>query len=69
MWSVKVRKVGNSNVITLPKELAAEGWLPGCRVLVSEENGIARLTLLAPRADHTLRDALLRDTDEEGGQG
>jgi antitoxin component of MazEF toxin-antitoxin module len=36
---VKVRRVGNSNVISLPKELEARGYVPGTSVLVEELPG------------------------------
>jgi antitoxin component of MazEF toxin-antitoxin module len=32
----KVRRVGNSNVISLPRELEASGYVPGTSVLVEE---------------------------------
>jgi antitoxin component of MazEF toxin-antitoxin module len=34
MQIVKVRRVGNSNVISLPKELEAAGYVPGASVAV-----------------------------------
>ena len=34
MHIVKVRRVGNSNVITLPKELEASGYVAGTSVLI-----------------------------------
>ena len=37
MKVVKVRRVGNSNVISLPKELEASGYTPGSSVLVEEQ--------------------------------
>lgn len=36
MKIVKVRRVGNSNVVSLPRELEASGYLPGTSVLVEE---------------------------------
>jgi antitoxin component of MazEF toxin-antitoxin module len=36
MKIVKVRRVGNSNVISLPRELEASGYVPGTSVLVEE---------------------------------
>lgn len=36
MKVVKVRRVGNSNVISIPKELEAIGYTPGSSVLVEE---------------------------------
>lgn len=34
MKVVKVRRVGNSNVVSLPRELEAQGYVPGTSVLV-----------------------------------
>jgi antitoxin component of MazEF toxin-antitoxin module len=36
MKVVKVRRVGNSNVVSLPRELEASGYVPGSSVLVEE---------------------------------
>jgi len=36
---VKIRRVGNSNVVTLPRELEASGYEPGTSVLVEEIDG------------------------------
>lgn len=36
MKVVKVRRVGNSNVVSIPKELEASGYTPGSSVLVEE---------------------------------
>jgi antitoxin component of MazEF toxin-antitoxin module len=36
MKVVKVRRVGNSNVISIPRELEAHGYAPGTSVLVEE---------------------------------
>jgi antitoxin component of MazEF toxin-antitoxin module len=36
MKIVKVRRVGNSNVVSLPRELEASGYVPGTLVLVEE---------------------------------
>ena len=33
---VKIRRVGNSNVISLPRELEQRGYSPGTAVLVQE---------------------------------
>ncbi len=44
MRVVKVRRVGNSNVVTLPRELEARGYEPGTSVLVEElEDGELRI--------------------------
>lgn len=38
MKIVKVRRVGNSNVVSIPRELEAHGYAPGTSVLVEELN-------------------------------
>jgi antitoxin component of MazEF toxin-antitoxin module len=44
MKIVKIRRVGNSNVVSLPRELEASGYLPGASVLVDElPNGELRI--------------------------
>jgi antitoxin component of MazEF toxin-antitoxin module len=39
MKVVKVRRVGNSNVVSLPRELEALGYEPGTSVLIEELDG------------------------------
>jgi hypothetical protein len=39
MKIVKVRRVGNSNVISIPREFEAQGYGPGSSVLVEEMPG------------------------------
>jgi antitoxin component of MazEF toxin-antitoxin module len=36
MKIVKVRRVGNSNVVSIPREFEASGYTPGSSVLVQE---------------------------------
>jgi virulence-associated protein VagC len=36
MKVVKVRRVGNSNVVSLPREFEARGYRPGASVLIDE---------------------------------
>lgn len=36
MKIVKVRRVGNSNVVSIPREFEASGYTPGSSVLVEE---------------------------------
>jgi antitoxin component of MazEF toxin-antitoxin module len=36
MKVVKIRRVGNSNVISIPREFEARGYAPGSSVLVEE---------------------------------
>jgi antitoxin component of MazEF toxin-antitoxin module len=44
MKIVKVRRVGNSNVVSIPREFEALGYTPGCSVLVEElANGELRI--------------------------
>jgi antitoxin component of MazEF toxin-antitoxin module len=39
MKVVKVRRVGNSNVISIPREFETQGYAPGSSVLVEELPG------------------------------
>jgi antitoxin component of MazEF toxin-antitoxin module len=39
MKVVKVRRVGNSNVVSIPRELESRGYAPGTSVLVEELEG------------------------------
>jgi len=39
MKIVKVRRVGNSNVVSIPREFEAQGFVPGSSVLVEELPG------------------------------
>jgi antitoxin component of MazEF toxin-antitoxin module len=44
MKVVKVRRVGNSNVVSIPRELETRGFAPGTSVLVEElESGELRI--------------------------
>jgi antitoxin component of MazEF toxin-antitoxin module len=45
MKIVKVRRVGNSNVVSIPREFEASGYTPGSSVLV-EELGDGELRIL-----------------------
>jgi antitoxin component of MazEF toxin-antitoxin module len=36
---VKVRRVGNSNVVSIPREFEASGYSPGASVLIEELEG------------------------------
>jgi antitoxin component of MazEF toxin-antitoxin module len=41
---VKIRRVGNSNVVSIPRELEKSGYAPGASVLVAElANGELRV--------------------------
>lgn len=39
MRIVKVRRVGNSNVVSIPRDLEARGYAPGASVLIDELEG------------------------------
>jgi antitoxin component of MazEF toxin-antitoxin module len=39
MKIVKVRRVGNSNVVSIPREFEASGYTPGSSVLVEDLGG------------------------------
>lgn len=39
MKIVKVRRVGNSNVVSIPREFESHGYAPGTSVLVEELDG------------------------------
>ena len=39
MKIVKIRRVGNSNVVSIPREFEAQGFTPGSSVLVEELPG------------------------------
>ena len=44
MKIVRVRRVGNSNVVSIPREFEAHGYAPGTSVLVEElESGELRI--------------------------
>ena len=44
MKIVKVRRVGNSNVVSIPRELETRGFAPGTPVLIEElESGELRI--------------------------
>ncbi len=45
MRIMKIRRVGNSNVVSLPHELESHGYAPGTTVLIEElETGELRIT-------------------------
>jgi len=39
MRIVKIRRVGNSNVVSIPRELEGRGYAPGTSVLIEELDG------------------------------
>jgi antitoxin component of MazEF toxin-antitoxin module len=52
---VKVRRVGNSNVVSLPRELEARGYKPGTSVLIEELEGGELRILLADQVHERIR--------------
>jgi antitoxin component of MazEF toxin-antitoxin module len=64
MKVVKVRRVGNSNVVSIPREFEARGYAPGTPVLVEEfENGELRIMPTEQVRDR-IRDIGKRVVDE-----
>jgi antitoxin component of MazEF toxin-antitoxin module len=39
MRAVKIRRVGNSNVITIPSEFESDGFIPGASVVIDRAPG------------------------------
>jgi antitoxin component of MazEF toxin-antitoxin module len=81
MKVVKVRRVGNSNVISIPREFEAHGYVPGTSVLVEElpdgdlrimatEKVRQRIQEIGARvvADHGEALQILADHDPESAQ-
>jgi antitoxin component of MazEF toxin-antitoxin module len=61
---VKVRRVGNSNVVSIPREFEASGYTPGTSVLVEElADGELRI-LLAERVRQRVRQIATRVVSE-----
>ncbi len=56
MAVVKVRRVGNSSVITLPAGLAGEGFEPGAAVLVEADVDGTLRVIPVPDLDAHVRD-------------
>jgi antitoxin component of MazEF toxin-antitoxin module len=64
MKVVKVRRVGNSNVVSLPRELEASGYVPGTSVLVEElPDGELRI-LPTDRVRERVREIAARSVSE-----
>jgi antitoxin component of MazEF toxin-antitoxin module len=53
---VKVRRVGNSNVISIPKEYEGHGYAPGSSVLVEELPGGELRIMSTERVRERIRD-------------
>ncbi len=65
MKIVKIRRVGNSNVISLPHELEGHGYTVGTEVMVEEiETGELRI-VPAPRVRRLIREAARRVIAED----
>jgi antitoxin component of MazEF toxin-antitoxin module len=57
MKTVKIRKIGNSNVVTLPHELESHGYTAGTQVLIEElASGELRI-IPASRVRELIREA------------
>lgn len=64
MKVVKVRRVGNSNVVSIPRELESRGYAPGTSVLIEElESGELRI-MPAEQVRARIRDIGQRVVDE-----
>ncbi len=58
MKVMKIRRVGNSNVISLPRELERLGYAAGASVVVEELAGGALRIVPADRVRQFIRDAV-----------
>lgn len=66
MKVVKVRRVGNSNVISIPREFEAQGYAPGSSVLVEEMPGGELRVMSTERVRERIRDIGERVAAEHG---
>jgi antitoxin component of MazEF toxin-antitoxin module len=66
MKVVKVRRVGNSNVISIPREFEAQGYAPGSSVLVEEMPGGDLRIMSTERVRDRIRDIGERVVGEHG---
>lgn len=64
MKVVKVRRVGNSNVVTIPRELESRGYAPGAEVLVEELEGGALRIVPTDQVRERIRDVGRRVVSE-----
>lgn len=60
MTTVKVRRVAGENVITLPAELEAQGFVPDAEVTIEPLEGDAGIALVLESATQQRDRALLR---------
>lgn len=66
MKVVKVRRVGNSNVISIPREFEARGYAPGSSVLVEELPGGELRVMSTEKVSEHIRDIGQRLVAEHG---
>ncbi len=66
MKVVKVRRVGNSNVISIPREFEARGYAPGSSVLLEELPGGALRIMSTEKVSERIRDIGARVVAEHG---
>lgn len=66
MKVVKVRRVGNSNVISIPREFEAQGYAPGSSVLVEELSGGELRIMSTEKVRERIRDIGERVVAEHG---
>jgi antitoxin component of MazEF toxin-antitoxin module len=64
MKIVKVRRVGNSNVVSIPREFEAQGYVPGSSVLVEDMPGGELRITPTDRVRERIRDVGRRIVDE-----
>lgn len=64
MRIVKVRRVGNSNVVSIPRELEAHGYTPGTSVLVEEMPGGELRIMRTDQVREQIRDVGRRIVEE-----
>lgn len=64
MKVVKVRRVGNSNVVSIPRELEARGYAPGTSVLVEELEGGELRIIPTEQVRERIREVGRRVVDE-----
>jgi len=63
---VKVRRVGNSNVVSIPREFEARGFAPGASVLVEELPGGELRIMPTDRVRERIREVGRRVVDDHG---
>jgi antitoxin component of MazEF toxin-antitoxin module len=64
MKVVKVRRVGNSNVVSIPRELEARGYAPGTSVLIEQLEGGELRIMPAEQVRDRIRDIGRRVVEE-----